>query len=122
MRFPLLFPMTVSCIAGIAARGLKKTLKCDPRGRQAPGIPSAPLVESLANLGRRLLGARLAIIQGGIGVISAAAIGMDEPDFFGNFLEANIRAFRRKIRKARDATKGILGVNIMVAPSTRLLM
>jgi nitronate monooxygenase len=90
--------------------------------------------ESLANLGRRLLGARLPIIQGGmgvgislsglagavanqggIGVISAAAIGMEEPDFFGNFLEANIRALRREIRKAREATEGILGVNIMVA-------
>ncbi len=93
-------------------------------------------LESLANLGRRLLGARVAIIQGGmgvgislsglagavanqggIGVISAAAIGMEEPDFLGNFLEANIRAFRREIRKAREATKGILGVNIMVATS-----
>ena len=93
-------------------------------------------LESLANLGRRLLGARLAIVQGGmgvgislsglagavanqggIGVISAAVIGMEEPDFFTNFLEANIRAFRREIRKAREATKGILGVNIMVATS-----
>jgi len=55
--------------------------------------------------------------QGGIGVISAATIGMEEPDFFGNFLEANIRALRREIRKAREATKGILGVNIMVATS-----
>ncbi len=87
-------------------------------------------------LRRRLLGARLAIVQGGmgvgvslsglagavanqggIGVISAAAIGMDEPDFAGNFIEANIRAFRREIRKAREQTKGILGANIMVATS-----
>ena len=93
-------------------------------------------LKSFANTGRSLLGAKLPIIQGGmgvgislaglagavanqggIGVISAAAIGMEEPDFFRNFLEANIRALRREIRKAREATKGILGVNIMVATS-----
>src|SRR5271157_4045022 len=92
--------------------------------------------EGLANLGRRLLGARLAIVQGGmgvgislsglagavanqggIGVISAAAIGMEEPDFVGNFIGANIRALTREIRRARELTKGILGVNIMVATS-----
>jgi nitronate monooxygenase len=53
--------------------------------------------------------------EGGIGVIATADIGMDEPDFSRNFLEANIRALRKEIRKARELTKGILGVNIMVA-------
>ncbi len=53
--------------------------------------------------------------EGGIGVIATADIGMDEPDFSKNFLEANIRALRKEIRKARELTKGILGVNIMVA-------
>ena len=54
---------------------------------------------------------------GGIGVISTAAIGMNEPDFFSNFLEANFQALRAGIRRAREATRGILGVNIMVAMS-----
>jgi nitronate monooxygenase len=91
---------------------------------------------SLAKLGQRIMGARIPIIQGGmgvgislsglasavanqggIGVISAAAIGMNEPDFFSNFLGANIRALRNEIRRAREATRGILGVNIMVAMS-----
>jgi nitronate monooxygenase len=53
--------------------------------------------------------------EGGIGVIATAGIGMTEPDFFTNFVEANLRALRREIRKARAATTGILGVNIMVA-------
>jgi len=53
--------------------------------------------------------------EGGIGVIATADIGMDEPDFSSNFLEANVRALRKEIRKARELTKGILGVNIMVA-------
>jgi nitronate monooxygenase len=55
--------------------------------------------------------------EGGIGVIATAGIGMNEPDFSRNFLEANIRALRKEIRKARELTKGILGVNIMVAMS-----
>lgn len=55
--------------------------------------------------------------EGGIGVIATASIGMDEPDFYSNFLEANMRALRREIQKAKSMTKGILGVNIMVAMS-----
>jgi nitronate monooxygenase len=55
--------------------------------------------------------------EGGIGVIATASIGMDEPDFYSNFLEANMRVLRREIQKAKSMTKGILGVNIMVAMS-----
>ena len=55
--------------------------------------------------------------EGGIGVIATAGIGMNEPDFSTNFLEANIRALRKEIRKARELTRGIIGVNIMVALS-----
>ncbi|RPH95032.1 nitronate monooxygenase [candidate division KSB1 bacterium] len=53
--------------------------------------------------------------EGGIGVIATAGIGMMESDFFSDFPAANLRALRREIRKARAATTGILGVNIMVA-------
>jgi nitronate monooxygenase len=53
--------------------------------------------------------------SGGIGVLAAAGIGLLEPDGFKDFLGANIRALRREIRKAREHTQGILGVNIMVA-------
>jgi nitronate monooxygenase len=52
---------------------------------------------------------------GGLGVISAAGIGMNEPDFASNYIEANNRALAREIRDARAATSGALGVNIMVA-------
>ena len=55
--------------------------------------------------------------EGGIGVIGAAGIGMLEPDFSTNFKEANKRALRKEIRKARKMTKGIIGVNLMVALS-----
>jgi NAD(P)H-dependent flavin oxidoreductase YrpB (nitropropane dioxygenase family) len=53
--------------------------------------------------------------QGGIGVISAAAIGMTDPGYMKKFHEANKRALRREIQKARTLTKGVLGVNIMMA-------
>jgi len=53
--------------------------------------------------------------EGGIGTIAAVGIGMNEPDIYQNFIEANIRAFKREIGKAREKTKGLLAVNIMVA-------
>ena len=53
--------------------------------------------------------------EGGIGVIAAAIPGVHEPDFATNTSQANIRTLRREIRKARQMTDGILGVNIMVA-------
>ena len=55
--------------------------------------------------------------EGGIGVIGAAGIGMKEPDIATNFLEANGRALRKSIRRARELTDGIIGVNIMMALS-----
>ena len=51
--------------------------------------------------------------EGGIGVIATAGIGLIEKDSFSNYLEANIRALKSEIRKAREATKGILGINIL---------
>ena len=54
--------------------------------------------------------------EGGIGVISGVQIGYREPDFETNTKEANIRALKKEIRKARELSpKGILGVNLMVA-------
>lgn len=59
--------------------------------------------------------------EGGVGVISTACIGMFEPDFAKNGVEANIRRLREEIRRARELMrsnlegKGLLGVNIMVA-------
>jgi NAD(P)H-dependent flavin oxidoreductase YrpB (nitropropane dioxygenase family) len=42
---------------------------------------------------------------------------LPEPDFANNFIEANNRALRKEIQKARSMTDGIIGVNIMVALS-----
>ena len=72
------------------------------QGGMAVGISLSKLASAVAN-------------EGGIGVIGAAMIGMSEPDLYSNGQEANIRALKREIRRARARTRGILGVNIMVA-------
>jgi NAD(P)H-dependent flavin oxidoreductase YrpB (nitropropane dioxygenase family) len=77
-----------------------------------------PIIQGGMGIGISLSGLASAVAnEGGIGVIATAVIGMDEPDLYTNFLEANIRAFRKEIRKARELSKGIIGVNIMVALS-----
>src|SRR5512139_2833421 len=72
------------------------------QGGMGVGISLSSLASAVAN-------------EGGIGVIAAAMIGMGEPDLAANPVEANVRALKREIRKARSLTKGLLGVNIMVA-------
>lgn len=75
-----------------------------------------PIVQGGMGVGISLSGLASAVAnEGGIGVIAAAMIGMSEPDLYEDYESANIRALRREIRKAREMTKGILGVNIMVA-------
>jgi len=72
------------------------------QGGMGIGISLSGLVSAVAN-------------EGGVGVIATPGIGMNEPDFYTNYLEANIRALQKEIRRARELSKGILGVNIMVA-------
>ncbi|MCE5196443.1 MAG: nitronate monooxygenase family protein [Negativicutes bacterium] len=77
-----------------------------------------PIIQGGMGIGISLSGLASAVAnQGGIGVISTAGIGMSEPDFNTNYLEANIRALRKEIKLARVLSKGVLGVNIMVASS-----
>lgn len=54
--------------------------------------------------------------SGGLGVLSGAQIGHDEPDFETNTLQANLRAVKKHIKKAKEATNGkMIGINLMVA-------
>lgn len=75
------------------------------QGGMGVGISLSRLAASVAN-------------QGAIGVIAAAMIGMREPDIAKNPVEANVRALKTEIEKAQALTRGILGVNIMVALTT----
>ena len=73
------------------------------QGGMGVGVSSSRLAASVAN-------------EGGIGIISAAQLGYNEPDFEKNPLEANLRALKKHIALAKtNAPKGIIGVNIMVA-------
>jgi NAD(P)H-dependent flavin oxidoreductase YrpB (nitropropane dioxygenase family) len=77
-----------------------------------------PIIQGGMGVGISLSGLASAVAnEGGIGVIATAGIGMLEPDFLENFREANKRALRKEIRKAREMTKGVVGVNIMMALS-----
>ena len=77
-----------------------------------------PIIQGGMGIGISLSGLASAVAdEGGVGVIATAGIGMLEPDFSTNWLEANIRALKKEIKKARELTRGILGVNIMVALS-----
>ncbi len=77
-----------------------------------------PIIQGGMGVGVSLSGLSSAVAnEGGIGVISAAGIGMDEPGFYSNYVDANIRALKKQIQKARETTKGIIGVNIMAAMS-----
>lgn len=75
-----------------------------------------PIIQGGMGVGISLSGLAAAVANaGGIGIIATADIGWDEPDFTKNSREANKRALRRHIREARSRTKGVIGVNIMVA-------
>ncbi len=74
------------------------------QGGMAVGISLSGLASAVAN-------------AGGVGVIATAGIGMMEPDFNTDFKQANQRALRKEIRKARELSEGVIGINIMVALS-----
>lgn len=79
---------------------------------------SLPVIQGGMGVGISLSGLASAVAEeGGIGVISAAGIGMLQPDFNRNFRQANRRALVDEIRKARSLTRGIIGINTMVALS-----
>jgi nitronate monooxygenase len=54
--------------------------------------------------------------EGGIGIISTAQIGYDEPDFNKHQIESNLAAIKKHLGLAKAAANGgVVGVNIMVA-------
>lgn len=78
--------------------------------------PRLPIVQGGMGVAISLSGLASAVAnEGGIGVISAAGIGMNEPDYNKNFREANKRALRKEIQHAKSLTDGVIGVNIMMA-------
>jgi NAD(P)H-dependent flavin oxidoreductase YrpB (nitropropane dioxygenase family) len=77
---------------------------------------SVPIVQGGMGVGISLSGLASAVAnEGGVGVISAAGLGLLYKDLSENFLEASIIGLKKEIRKAREKTLGVIGVNVMVA-------
>ena len=77
-----------------------------------------PIVQGGMGVGVSLSNLASAVANaGGIGVIATPGIGQFEPDRDTNLKDANKRALRKEIRKAKAKTSGIIGVNVMLALS-----
>lgn len=76
-----------------------------------------PIVQGGMGVGISLSGLAGAVSrEGGLGTISAAQIGFQEPDYESNPVEANLRALKKHIQKAKEiAQSKMIAVNIMYA-------
>ena len=75
-----------------------------------------PVIQGGMGVGISLSGLAAAVAnEGGIGVISSAGLGLLYRDYSDNFLEASIQGLKEEIRRAREKTLGLIGVNVMVA-------
>lgn len=79
---------------------------------------SVPVVQGGMGVGISLSGLASAVArEGGIGVISSAGLGVIYKDYSSDYRKASVWGLREELRKAREATRGIIGVNVMVAMS-----
>src|SRR5512133_1152224 len=77
---------------------------------------AVPVIQGGMGVGISLSGLAAAVAnEGGVGVISCAGLGLLYRDFSENYLEASIHGLKEEIRKTREKTLGIIGVNVMVA-------
>lgn len=75
-----------------------------------------PIIQGGMGVGISMSGLASAVAnQGGVGVISAAGLGLVHRNKALNYLEANMEGLRTEIRKAKEKTKGVIGVNVMMA-------
>ena len=75
-----------------------------------------PIIQGGMGVGISLSGLASAVAnEGGIGVISCAGLGLIYRRSPGDYLKNCIWGLQEEIRKAKEKTKGLIGVNIMVA-------
>ncbi len=87
-----------------------------PKLKIGDSVAKLPIVQGGMGVGISLAGLASAVAnEGGIGIIAANSIGMLDPDYYASHKDANAIALRREIRKAKEMSSGIIGVNIMVA-------
>jgi len=81
-------------------------------------VAKLPIIQGGMGVGISMSGLASAVANaGGIGVISSVALGMLGHSSKKTFREDNKIALKEEIRKARKMSKGIIGLNIMVAIS-----
>lgn len=75
-----------------------------------------PIIQGGMGVGVSLSGLASAVAnEGGIGVISCAGLGLIYHKSPGDYLSKCISGLKEEIRKAKEKSKGVIGVNIMVA-------
>jgi len=73
-----------------------------------------PIVQGGMGVGISMSGLASAVANmGGIGIISTVAIGLTDRQARVNYKNRNIEVLKKEIRKARELSAGIIGVNIM---------
>ena len=81
-------------------------------------LATVPIVQGGMGVGISLSGLASAVAnQGGVGVISSAGLGAIYNNYSKDYRAASIWGLKEELRKAREATRGIVGVNVMVAMS-----
>lgn len=79
-------------------------------------VLKVPIIQGGMGVGISLSGLASAVAnEGGAGIISSAGLGLLYKGFSSDYLKASIHGLKEEIRKARDRTRGIIGVNVMVA-------
>src|SRR4030043_739896 len=77
---------------------------------------AVPIIQGGMGVGISLSGLAAAVAnEGGVGMISSAGLGLLYKDSSENFLEASILGLKEEIRKTREKTLGVIGVNVLVA-------
>ena len=75
-----------------------------------------PIVQGGMGVGISLSGLSSAVAnEGGIGVISSAGLGLLYMQNCKDYIKDSIYGLKEEIHKAREKSKGVIGVNIMVA-------
>ena len=73
-----------------------------------------PIVQGGMGVGISLSGLASAVAnEGGVGVISSAGLGLLYRNLSKDYIQASIMGLKEELRKAREKTKGVIGVNVI---------
>ncbi len=77
-----------------------------------------PIIQGGMGVGISLSGMAAAVAnQGGVGVIASAGLGLLYRQRGVDYLQSSIDGLKQELQKAREKTRGVVGINVMVAMS-----